>query len=99
MRYINRVAGLRSATTIGATGLAAGIMLAGGIGTVPALAGVTASQPLTQGTASAGLNSDRSEAVVVTGGDPGNGNGPKAITSIGCCLSPPSRTPRVCMMC
>lgn len=70
-------------------GLAAGVMLAVGTGTVSALAGVTGRHPLAPEGASARLGPADvylhdprgvgSRAVVVTGGDPGNGNGPKAI--------------------
>lgn len=49
--------------------LAAGMMLAGGIGSVPATADVYLHNPRGAG----------SRAVAVTRGDPGNGNGQKAI--------------------
>ena len=78
MRYSLRLAGL-----------AAGVMLTGGISTVPTLAGVTASHSLVPRAASVRLkpadvylHNPRPadpRTVVVTGGDPGNGNGPKAI--------------------
>ena len=79
MRYINPESGLRPAAAIGAAGLAAGIMLAGGTGTVPSQAGVTTSQP----SAAAGLNSDRPDAVIIIGSDPGPGQGPKAVVVTG----------------
>ena len=73
-------------------GLAAGVMLAGGIGTVLGSAGLSASHPLAPGAAArlrpadVYLHNPRGaspRAVVVTGGDPGNGNAPKAIIIIG----------------
>jgi hypothetical protein len=98
-RYRRCTTGLKLATAIGAAGLAAGVVLAGGTGTVP-----SAAQPLAPGTASARpapadvyLHQPRAagpraivitdttgdghgpDAVVVAGGDPGNGNGPKSV--------------------
>ncbi len=93
----HRVADLKPATTIGAAGLAAGIILAGGISTVAtpeshAPADVAASQPLVPGVASARLTSvdiatrqpppTGPRAIVITD-TTGDGQGPKAVIITG----------------
>ena len=93
----HRVADLKPAMAIGAAGLAAAVMLAGGISTVAAPeshapADVTASQPLVPGVASARLTSadiatrllppTGPRAIVITDST-GDGHGPKAVIITG----------------
>jgi hypothetical protein len=97
MRDSHRVAGLKPATAIRAAGLAAGVVLAGGISTVPALGphvpgDVAASRPLAPGVAAATLTSvdiptqqpppTGPRAIVITD-NPGDGHGPRAVVVTG----------------
>jgi hypothetical protein len=99
----HRLASLKPAAAIGAAGLAAGVMLAGGISTVAAPeshgpADVAASQPLVPGVASARLTSadiatrqlppTRPRAIVITD-TTGDGHGPKAVVIPGGGPPPP----------
>jgi hypothetical protein len=68
----HRTAGLTPATAIGAAGLAAGIMLAGGISNVPS------PQPPTPGPLAIVITGNGPRAIII--GDPGgDGPGPKAV--------------------
>jgi hypothetical protein len=97
MRYSHCMTCLKPATATAAAGLAAGLLLAGGISTVPvpgahAPGDAAASQPLAPGVASARLTSvdvptqqpapAGPKAIVITG-NPGDGHGPRAVIITG----------------
>jgi len=71
MRGNHYLAGLKPARTIGAAGLIAGVMLAGGIGGVLGPRAIIIGDP--------GGDGPGPKAVIITGNDPGPGQGPKIV--------------------
>ncbi|HEX5299319.1 MAG TPA: hypothetical protein VFW50_20225 [Streptosporangiaceae bacterium] len=82
-----RLAGLKAARTIGATGLVTGVMLAGGISeapvtvaTAPAYVPVPSPQPPSQGPLVIAITGQGPTTVII--GDPGgDGSGPGAVAA------------------